>query len=262
MAMQRNLLARIMLLMFLIAPCARTQPLPPLEQSPWNLLVAGGKGIYGAKPVCRQLRSFSNSPLLFDFEQDFFGVQAADLEVTTEATPLDEIGGRKVMQIIQRVRRARENTNTLLKRLVVQRADSDFCAIYQQVYDAALITMKPASVIAINGKPVLKTLDQNGKETWNEEYWAFGDNGPIHLDPHPAYQQMKAAVPDGERLSLGPFNLEQSCHKVDVWKSNGDCQACGSFDGVVLAKLAIRGEQISATWVHRFPSQESEACPP
>ena len=90
--------------------------------------------------------------------------------------------GHRVTQVVQHVHEVASNTQMTAKRLLVQRGDGDFCAMYQQLYGTFEVAVRPAWIITFDGKPVLKTLDANGMHTWNEEYWTFDLDGPIYLD--------------------------------------------------------------------------------
>jgi hypothetical protein len=122
------------------------------------------------------------------------------------------------------------------------------------------VTVTPASIFTIDGKPVLKTLDRNGNATWNEEYWTFNKDGPIHVNLLNLGNRISETIPKGDRLANGPFDLRRHCQRVAVWKPEGNCAACGSNDGYVLASLAIN-PQLTAAWAHWFPASVSAVCP-
>jgi hypothetical protein len=256
-----DVIAPTALVSVLLALPVWTQPLAPRGQSQWNLLVAGGKGIKSIGPVCHPLESFTGSPLDFDYEQDFFQDTPADIRFTTETSTLGTVEGRKILQIIQNVQDARSRDVKVIKRLLVQRGPNDFCAIYQQIDAASQVNVEPASLIRLGGQPVLKTMDQNGQATWDEEYWVLTKNGPAHLDLSDLFKQLSEALPPSSQLSPGPLNLKQDCLRMDVWTPESDCRACGSPNGTVLARLALRNGQLHATWVHWFSPAGDGACP-
>ena len=165
------------------------------------------------------------------------------------------------MQIVQKILEVDASTAMVGKRLLVSHGDGQFCAIYQQLYDAAQVIVKPASLFTFDGERVLKTLDQNGNATWNEEYWAFDASGPIHLDLANVRRQLQQAAPKGDVVITYPFDWKAVCHKTPVWKPKGDCPTCGSSDGFVLAKLALNHGSLSTRWARWFPSGVDAACP-
>jgi hypothetical protein len=237
---------------------------PPAIKSPWDLFIAGGKGIYRLAPLCRELQAFSGSPVLFDFEQDFLGERGEDLEVKTQSTPLGSVDGRQIIQVIQKIYHQNSGLTEILKRLLVQHSGEEFCAVYQQIYGATQVETKPASLIQIGNVRLLKTMDQNGNAVWNEEYWAFLNGKPTHLDLSWVYKQMSDVLPHGTTLANGPFDLRAECLERAIWKSTGTCSACGTTTGSVLARLGFRGGRLVARRVQAIPlhSPQHPICEP
>lgn len=238
------------------------QPPAARDHSPWNLLVAGGKGNFVTGPVCGCLESLTGSPLHFDYEQDFFQDKPADVRFTTRTATLGTVGDRRVLQLIQHVHDAHWHSDMVIKRLLVQRGGDTLCAVYQQIFDVAQVNVQPAALINLDNQPVLKTMDQNGQATWNEEYWAFDKDGPVHLDLSTLENELSKAVPPNSKLGYGAFDLRQSCLRRYVWRSDGSCRACDSPDGSVLARLVLRGGQLRVGWAQCFPSRTGDVCPP
>src|SRR4029077_10479763 len=110
----------------------------------------------------------------------------------------------------------------VMKRLLVQRQGSEFCAIYQQQYPAALVQVSSGKIETISGEPVLVTRDRNGRE-YNEAYWAFDADGPIPLDLSVINNTLKDLLPPGDEVR-GDYglNIAGLCYSSIVWK-DGEC---------------------------------------
>jgi hypothetical protein len=202
----------------------------PARPSPWNILSEGGKGEYRGDPVCHPLEYFSGSPFLFDYQSDLYGMKPENISVQTQVTQLGQVEGRKVIQIDQNI----NSGDLIMKRLLVQRHENQFCAIYQQQYPAALVQPSPAKIEMISGQPVLVTGDPNGNRTYNEAYWTFDTNGPILLDLSVIETTLKGLLPQGDEVR-GDYGLDLTglCYYSVVWKE-GECNACASAGTVVL----------------------------
>jgi hypothetical protein len=216
--------------------------------------------MFWSPPDCHNREYFSGSPLLFDFEQDFYGRKESDLRFTTEVKDIGVAHGHRVTQVIQHVDEVRADNHMTAKRLLVQRSDGDFCAIYQQLYSNSEVTVGSASVIVFEGRPVLKTLDPNGMHGWNEEYWRFDLDGPTYLDLRAVRKQMIQAAPEGDDVLSYPFDLSGYCHRAITVKP-GDCAACPLQDGTVIAKLVLQSSRLIASWVRWFPLGVQATCP-
>jgi hypothetical protein len=247
-------------LTFYIATPAWCQPPRARSDSQWNLLVEGGKGIFWTAPNCHDRQYFTGSPLRFDFEQEFFGMKESDLRAITGAKYIGVAKGHRVMQVIQQIQQIQTDSHMTAKRLLVERAKDDFCAIYQQLYDDSEVTVRQTLIITFDGRPVLKTMDRNGNHTWNEEYWAFDASGPIYLDLAPVRKQMREAAPKGDDVVTYPFDLNGACHKAAAFRSRSDCADCGAPDGNVIAELVLRGSHLTATDAHWFAPGVSATC--
>lgn len=223
---------------------AQASPPSPSPHSSWNILVEGGKGEYRNNPVCHPLKYFYGSPFLFDFESDLYGMKPKDVRVATDEFPVGTINGRKILQIDQRITDQRTNDGELImKRLLVQRRDDEFCAIYQQQYPAAMVKVTTAKIETISGEQILETKDANGEHGSNEAYWAFDADGPILLDLSLIQRELTALVPTGDEVRMGNgLNLAALCYRNSVWKQD-DCNACAS-GGTVTLKLAFRNHQL------------------
>jgi hypothetical protein len=224
------------------------------------LLIQGGKGELYSAADCHPLPYFSQSPVKFDYQHDLWGVNESHLSFETIVTSIASLGGRQIDQIVQNIKTDRDALT--LKRLVVERQPSEFCAIYQQVYPATQVRVKPASLVTIDRNAILKTLDSNGNRTWNEEYWSFDVEGPHHLDLRKLYASLRDAVPTGDRLVEGPFDLKTTCYHRNVWRPQGAYNGCGSNHGFVAAKLTLQQNQLAATFAQWFREETPGSCPP
>ncbi len=223
------------------------------------MLVEGGKGVFWTSPECHPRDYFAGSPLLFDFEQDLYHQTPADLSYSADVVDLGVAAGRQVVQVIQHIEEIHTGEHLTAKRVLVQRGEQ-FCLVYQQLYDSAQVVVRPASLFTFDAKPVLKTMDPIGMHSWNEEYWTFDADGPIHLDLAAARNRMRKAVPKGDDFVTYPFDLKDACRKA-IAVEPGACRACGVPDGSVIAKLALRGSDLVATWTRWFPAGRDGTCP-
>jgi hypothetical protein len=230
---------------------------PPKHASPWNILVEGGKGQFQGDPVCHPLEYFSGSPLHFDYENDLLGMKPKDLLVETDVAPLGVVGGRNVMQVEQNI----NSGDLIMKRLLVERQHSEFCAIYQQQYPAALVQVSPAKIETISGEPVLITRDRNGMREYNEAYWAFGPDGPIPLDLNVINNTLKDLLPPGDEVR-GDYglNIAGLCYSSIVWKDD-ECNSCAS-GGTVVLKLGLENHRIVVVRKRfdRDLKEQADAC--
>jgi hypothetical protein len=212
---------------------------PPAHSSPWNILVEAGKGEFRGDPVCHPLDYFSGSPFQFDYDHDLYGMKPNDIRVKTDVEPLGVVEGRKIVQVEQNI----NSGDLIMKRLLVQRQDAEFCAIYQQQYPAALVKLSPAKIETISGEPLLMTRDPNGMRTYNEAYWSFNADGPILLDLNVIGNTLSKLLPAGDEVR-GDYGLDMAglCYHSAVWKSS-DCNACASA-GTVVLKLGLEHHQL------------------
>ena len=137
----RIVIARLWLLPWavLAADTGLEPPRLASSESPWNVLVYGGKGERHGAPVCHSLAYFSKSPLPLDFDSDFVGVHEADLITHAEVTLLGAIDGQRVYEIKQTVSRKDEQkliatVPPTMKILLVERRTDEFCDIYENQY--------------------------------------------------------------------------------------------------------------------------------
>lgn len=251
----------LLLLAFNCVALDLCQPQPRLavQSSRWNILYEGGKGECWGKPVCHSLGYFSGSPFLFDWEQDLISLKPADLHAATSRTALGTLAGHQVFQIIQTI--TYTGGDLTMKRIVVQRQDNEYCAIYQQQYAAELVKVTPVTVIYLHGRPVLKTFDQNGEHTWNEEYWAFDQNGPLLLDKDPLRRQLNTLFHGDDEAWPYYLDLKGSTYEDSVYQN-------GSLAGFLAVNLAVADHRIivlSKRWTpcsHALPQPKRAACYP
>jgi hypothetical protein len=231
---------------------------PPAHASPWNILTEGGKGQYRGDPVCHPLEYFSGSPLQFDYDNDLFGMKPKDLHVQTDVAALGVVEGRKIIQVEQNI----NSGNLIMKRLLVERQGSEFCAIYQQQYPASLVQVSRAEIQTISGEPVLMTRDRNGRE-YNEAYWAFDADGPTLLDLGAIQTTLKDLLPPGDEVR-GDYGLNMGglCYHSIVWK-NSECNACAS-GGTVALKLGLERHRLVVVRKRFDPDikTDADACTP
>ncbi len=208
------------------------------QPSGWKLQVEGGKGEYWTNPVCHPLAYFSESPLLFDYEQDLYKKRPEDIRFLSDVKPVGVIAERKIVEIDQDTTVVADNENLMMKRLLVQRSGDEFCAIYQQLYGAEQVKVTPASIVIVSGEPVLKTMDQNGEHTWNEEYWTFNADGPIHVDLSAFRRTLSAVIPVGHSLfTTSSFDITGFCYKAILLD-----------DGSITAKLQFENHRLIVAW--------------
>ena len=186
---------------------------PPAHSSPWNILVEAGKGEFRGDPVCHPL----------DYQRGVGG-------------DANHFRGHDIADFSSM--RTGE-----IQRLLVQRQDAEFCAIYQQQYPAALVKLSPAKIETISGEPLLMTRDPNGMRTYNEAYWSFNADGPILLDLNVIGNTLSKLLPAGDEVR-GDYGLDMAglCYHSAVWKSS-DCNACASA-GTVVLKLGLEHHQL------------------
>jgi hypothetical protein len=223
------------------------------SDSPWNVLAYGGKGDMKGAPICHPLSYFSDFPKSLDFDGDFFDDKPADLATNAKATYLGEIGGRKIYEVIQTVRR-RDATQTNLpptmKILLVERQSGEFCDIYENeyAYDPTNETDE-AVILNIKGRKVLKTYESD-ERTWFLVYWTMNEKGPVLLNADGLYKAIQSASPAGAQPYGGrygaPINLTNSHFTADMFRPDD------SLLGTVDLELAVEGSEIVAlrkTWV-------------
>lgn len=231
--------------------------------SSWNLLVEGGKGESRRDPLCHKRQYFYGPPSQFDFDQDLSGKNPKDWQVKMLSRTVGTVAGRKVIQIEQDI----NDGETVMKRLVVQRHGSEFCAIYQQEYPASIVVVSLAKIIDVQGEPILMTRDENGARDLSQQYWTFDDQGPILLDLHVIDRALATMLPKGDE-SRGDYGLDirALCYQNPVWKRD-ECDSCAS-GGTVAIKLAIKQHQLAVVRQQYDPAgrqanvPDSAACTP
>jgi hypothetical protein len=253
---------QVIVLTFIGAICS-AQIAPPKQTSPWNILVAGGKGEYRGDPVCHSLSYFSGSPFRFDYDNDLFGMSAENVHFTTRSTLIGSVAGHKIFQVVQNINQG----DIVMKRLLVHRQGDTFCSIYQQQYPAVLVSISPAKIETVSGEPVLITKDRNGERTLNQAYWTFDAGKPVLLDLAVIDRTLKQLLPSGDEVRNGfALDIHSLCYRSAVWKGD-DCEACMS-GGNVIMKLALRNHQLTVAgkWFDPDPNATSlpvnDVCAP
>lgn len=209
----------------------------PTIDSRWSLLSVNGKGANLDGPSCHTLAYFSGSPLRFDFERWFFGINdPAALKTETEQRTIGVIAGRRIVQVIQRI----NGNEAVMKRLLVQRSPRSYCMIYQQQYSPSTVHAGDAYILTFGDQSLLATRDRvDGTGNYYlEHYWSFDAAGPVELDLNVIRQHTKTLLPPGHSIWKGyGLDMKNLCYAMPVWKDT-DANCCGT-GGEVALKLAI-----------------------
>lgn len=251
-------LLRFLLPVLILGPTALPAAAQSQQPSRWELYTQSGSGSRpdSGHEVCQPLDYFSGSPLLFDYNHAINSTVPQRVRISTEVTPLGQAEGRRVVQVMQKV----NDGEVVMKRLLVQRSEQTYCAIYQLEFSANEVEFSPATLTQVEGQPMLMTRDRNGRPSWNEAYWVFDADGPILLD----LQVIDAAVhtllpPDHEVRWDYDLNMDSMCYQSIVWKT-GECNACASGGGVTL-KLGIRDHRLVVVNKFYDPKQKTNPAP-
>jgi hypothetical protein len=230
-----------------------------LQPSRWNVTLQGRTGPHTGSDICRTLEYFSGSPFLFDYDHDLVSTNPHKMQVKTEVTPLGDIKGRKIVQVVQNI----NDGELLMKRLLVQRDKGTYCAIFQLAFSVDEVALSPATITQVNAEKILATRDRNGRHSWNEAYWTFDTEGPILLDLKVIDSALKNLLPSGYevRWDYG-LNMDALCYQSIVWKE-GECNACAS-GGSVSLQLGFRDHRLIVVNKHYDPdpNHQPASCVP
>jgi hypothetical protein len=135
-----------------------------------------------------------------------------------------------------------------MKILLVERHHAEFCDLYQLQYEnRATAETHDARILTIDGRGVLKSLDQDN-HTWWEHYWVINKRGPLLLSISPIETAIRKATPEGfsQIVGVGWLNLKNESLHVQV--SSND----GTRLGTAVLELSVRGSELisrSARWI-------------
>ncbi len=245
----------ILLIFAMPLVCAANQsgsgPALARSDSPWNVLVYGGKGEMHGAPACHPLAYFSKLPLSLDFEGDFSREKSADLTTQAKVTFLGAMAGRKIYELVLTVhrrdagvvKRPGADLGPTMKILLAERNPGEFCDIYQNqfAYDGTNET-DLAAILNIDGREVLKTYETDAR-TWFLAYWAMDERGPVRLNTDSLYAAIISVSPPGVHPYQGALDLTSQHFEADIYEEESDQTRVGR----VALELAVRGSAIIAT---------------
>jgi hypothetical protein len=141
------ILVRFLLIVLILGPTAL--PAQPQQPSRWELYTQSGSGRrpHSGHEVCQPLNYFSGSPLLFDYDHVINSKGPKPVRINAEVTPLGQAEGRRVVQVMQKV----NDGEVVMKRLLVQRSEQTYCAIYQLEFSADEVEFSPATLAQVEG---------------------------------------------------------------------------------------------------------------
>ena len=234
------------------------------SESPWNVLVYGGKGEKHGAPMCHSLFYFSKSPLPFDFDDDFGGTDDADLITHANVTMLGAIGGQRIYEIKQTVMHKGEDGYTqqasmhpTMKILLVERRTDEFCDIYenQYTYDPTPETDE-ADILDIRGEKILKTYETD-KGTWFLAYWAIKDHRPVRLKTDELYTAIRSVSPPGSIPFRAALNIKGSHFTADSFGTSPQQDILLGRIDLQLAVVHDKFVVINKAWISMRPQVAS-----
>lgn len=229
-----------------LAAQSKTERFPPLatSDSPWNVLAFGGKGQMHGAPICGPLSFFSSSPKALDFDADFFNEKASDLTAGADLTLVGTMSGRKIYSLELTVHGRYDNaadqpTQPTLGAVLVQRAQSEYCDIYQNqyAYDPTQQTNEIV-IIHVDGRDLLKVY-QTDNHTYFVEYWEITDQGPARLDLDGLYTAILSGLPSGGEVRWVP-PLDLTDPEVELHVENSHGASLGKLD----VSVAVQGAKL------------------
>lgn len=228
----------------------------PASDSRWSLLSENGKGSFVLSPSCHPLAYFSGSPLRFDREGWYRRIKnPSDLRSVTERKVIGTIAGRRIVQVTQNI----NDSETVMKRLLIRRSPNQYCMIFQQQYGGGTVHAGPAYILRLGDQSVLATRDRvDGTGVgYVEHYWTFDAAGPVEVDLSAIREHTKALLPAGHGIWKGyGLDMTNLCYGIGVWKES-DANCCPSGGSVVL-KLALNGHRIEVVDSRYSPEADSQ----
>ena len=200
-------------------------------------------------PNCQALRYFVDSPRNAE-RRELFGPQSGATKDMVESLRVGEINGFAIYSIMDNVEYDEFATEPLyIKMIVVERKPDEFCEIYNDVDDVAVMkTVDPAYLMDLGSEMLLASKDQvsgNGGIK-KEEYWAFDKYGPIFLDYLSLLDQtMQRLLPRGSFVprESASFDMKTLSFESPVGKE-GDSLS-GASNGSVSIHFALRNHQLA-----------------
>lgn len=193
--------------------------------------------------VCRPLQYFLDNQV-----SDYAGAEPGPVYDTVASTRVGEVRGFTIYSIIHNIgyREKSENANipTYIKMIVVERKHGEFCEIYNDHNQRAILEgIWPAYLVVIGSETLLASKDEISGHTgggFQEEYWTFDQNGPIPLDLSVVDRTVHNLLPKGFAIvSNSGFNMEKLS-----FENEADCRPCDS-SGRVSIKFALKDHQLA-----------------
>ncbi|MGA2978167.1 MAG: hypothetical protein ABSD76_01125 [Terriglobales bacterium] len=206
---------------------------------------SGKRDFYIDQSSCHPLKYFSSDPKRFDYGEDLLVKQPADLKDKVESQRVGRIAGYTVYEIVHNI----NDGDLVIKMILVERKDGEFCEIFQQQFDAVNVIVEPPYFVNVNSETTLATSDRvTGTGAFLiEEYWTFDKDGPIPLDASAKINEItQRLLPPGRTIMNGSaFNIETLRYSTPVWQA-GDAHCCPS-GGSVRIQFALKDHRLTVT---------------
>ncbi len=224
--------------------CTLAAGTPPGSDHPrWSVHVSSGKGeSYVDEPSCHKVKYFLMDPQDFDYGSDLFGKKPEEIKDKAESRKIGAVAGYNIYQVIHNI----NDGELVMKMILVERRSGEFCEIYHQQHDAAMVTVEPAYLVQVGGETILATTDPvSGTGAGQEEhYWAFDKDGPVDLDVwDKIFGILKTVLPKGLGVMKGSgFDLRTLTYSMPVWKET-DANCCPS-GGTIEIRFAVKDHHL------------------
>ncbi len=199
------------------------------------------------EPNCHPLAYFHTEISHLNYHHRMFHIEAG--KNTDEVKPLriGEVAGHTIQQIIHDIH-GEDDSDLLLRLLVVERGPGEFCEVYHQEWMGGGFYQEvlPASLAEVDSETILMTQDPlSGNGNWFDEYyWTFGKDGPIDLRVTEKIREIQKTILPKEFgvMNGGGFNVQKLTYDSPVWGPNdGHCCPSG---GSVQIKFALKDHQL------------------